>query len=530
MIYYIHRDLAARNVLLAEDNVVKICDFGLAKDLYKDPEYHKKGDGPVPVKWMALESFTHRIYTTKSDVWSYGIMLWELFSLGGNPYPGVEINEKFIGLLKSGYRMEKPQYASPELYKVMLKTWKVDPDERPSFSELVSTMGDFLEANVKQYYLDLSSHYVKMLADGEGYGDEPNIATDSDGYLKMSQGLDPDYLPMSATPPDEKTPLKADAPRYANERLWRPDEGTDIEMEPLTRNDSKVSVPEMIAPGFTPGSETNSQVQTVAEVHQHEDNDSGHSSSYEGAGAAANDDYLVPISVEMPEEQAPPVPSGAQPHSQRERGDRTTAQPASGGEGRTRALPSNRSRGSQGSSSSQGGPVPSPVGAVSNSAYAPNPIPGSQLSHDLNSKAAAAAKPRPQQLQRPALGSRVYNAGPNGSGGSSTGKTAGGRSPASSLPMNPFARYHRPTSATSPEPTSPQTPPLSDIGNSEAAGASQPLLEGFKSRVAKKRADLPLLLSNTSSGYNSDMSPSEPTPPPDYRAVLEDVTETDILV
>ncbi|XP_012937883.1 vascular endothelial growth factor receptor 3 isoform X2 [Aplysia californica] len=112
---YIHRDLAARNVLLAEDNVVKICDFGLAKDLYKDPEYHKKGDGPVPVKWMALESFTHRIYTTKSDVWSYGIMLWELFSLGGNPYPGVEINEKFIGLLKSGYRMEKPQYASPEL-------------------------------------------------------------------------------------------------------------------------------------------------------------------------------------------------------------------------------------------------------------------------------------------------------------------------------------------------------------------------------------------------------------------------------
>ncbi|KAJ8297452.1 hypothetical protein KUTeg_023983 [Tegillarca granosa] len=135
---YIHRDLAARNVLLAQDNVVKICDFGLAKDCYKDAEYFKKGDGPVPVKWMAIESLTLKLYTIQSDVWSYGIFLWELFSLGGNPYPGIEINEKFIHLLKNGYRMEKPEACSDEMYKVMLSTWKFNPDDRPSFNQLGS--------------------------------------------------------------------------------------------------------------------------------------------------------------------------------------------------------------------------------------------------------------------------------------------------------------------------------------------------------------------------------------------------------
>ncbi|VDH95157.1 FMS-like tyrosine kinase 1 [Mytilus galloprovincialis] len=161
---YIHRDLAARNILLAQDNVVKICDFGLAKDCYKNPEYHKKGDGPVPVKWMAIESLTHQIYTTKSDVWSYGVFLWEIFSLGGTPYPGIEINEKFIKLLKDGYVMEKPEYSSDELYKVMKATWRTEPDERPTFTQLACQMGDLLEADVKQYYLNLyTSNYLTMV-------------------------------------------------------------------------------------------------------------------------------------------------------------------------------------------------------------------------------------------------------------------------------------------------------------------------------------------------------------------------------
>ncbi|XP_058883994.1 vascular endothelial growth factor receptor 1-like isoform X2 [Acipenser ruthenus] len=146
----IHRDLAARNILLSENNVVKICDFGLARDIYKDPDYVRKGDARLPLKWMALESVFDKLYTTQSDVWSYGVLLWEIFSLGASPYPGVQIDEDFCRRLKEGTRMRAPEYATPEIYKTMLSCWESDPKERPTFSELVERLGDLLQANVQQ--------------------------------------------------------------------------------------------------------------------------------------------------------------------------------------------------------------------------------------------------------------------------------------------------------------------------------------------------------------------------------------------
>merc|ERR1719239_200251 len=98
--------------------------------------------------------------------------------------------------------MDRPQYASDDLYKVMHNTWKVNPDERPTFSELVSKMGAFLEANVKDYYLDLSLHYIKMLSDEE---DGKDIATDSDGYLRMPNNGTGDYNTMEDSPTEQKT-------------------------------------------------------------------------------------------------------------------------------------------------------------------------------------------------------------------------------------------------------------------------------------------------------------------------------------
>ncbi|XP_067843475.1 vascular endothelial growth factor receptor 2 isoform X2 [Heptranchias perlo] len=146
----IHRDLAARNILLSENNVVKICDFGLARDVYKDPDYVRKGDARLPLKWMAPETIFDKIYTTQSDVWSFGVLLWEIFSLGASPYPGVQIDEEFCQRLKEGTRMRCPEYATAEIYQTMLDCWHGDHKVRPVFSELVEHLGNLLQANAQQ--------------------------------------------------------------------------------------------------------------------------------------------------------------------------------------------------------------------------------------------------------------------------------------------------------------------------------------------------------------------------------------------
>ncbi|XP_036377722.1 vascular endothelial growth factor receptor 2 [Megalops cyprinoides] len=146
----IHRDLAARNILLSENNVVKICDFGLARDIYKDPDYVRKGDARLPLKWMAPETIFDRVYTTQSDVWSFGVLLWEIFSLGASPYPGVAIDEAFCRRLKEGTRMRAPEYASAEIYQTMLDCWLDRPTDRPTFSELVEHLGNLLQASAQQ--------------------------------------------------------------------------------------------------------------------------------------------------------------------------------------------------------------------------------------------------------------------------------------------------------------------------------------------------------------------------------------------
>ncbi|NP_001182599.1 vascular endothelial growth factor receptor 2 precursor [Oryctolagus cuniculus] len=146
----IHRDLAARNILLSEKNVVKICDFGLARDIYKDPDYVRKGDARLPLKWMAPETIFDRVYTIQSDVWSFGVLLWEIFSLGASPYPGVKIDEEFCRRLKEGTRMRAPDYTTPEMYQTMLDCWHGEPNERPTFSELVEHLGNLLQASAQQ--------------------------------------------------------------------------------------------------------------------------------------------------------------------------------------------------------------------------------------------------------------------------------------------------------------------------------------------------------------------------------------------
>ncbi|XP_055838653.1 tyrosine-protein kinase receptor torso isoform X2 [Episyrphus balteatus] len=135
----VHRDLAARNVLVSADRTVKIADFGLSRDVYQENVYKKTGNGKLPIKWLALESMTHQVYTSQSDVWSFGILLYEIITLGGIPYPSIPTN-RLIHLLKTGYRMEKPKNCSQGLYNLMMACWNFNPAERPNFTEIINIL------------------------------------------------------------------------------------------------------------------------------------------------------------------------------------------------------------------------------------------------------------------------------------------------------------------------------------------------------------------------------------------------------
>ncbi|KAL2097442.1 hypothetical protein ACEWY4_006649 [Coilia grayii] len=151
----IHRDLAARNILLTKGRVAKICDFGLARDIASDSNYVLRGNARLPVKWMSPESLFEGIYTFESDVWSYGVLLWEIFSLGTSPYPGIHVGAGFYKMIQDGYRMCEPEFAPIEIYEVMRCCWNADPLKRPPFKKLVEKTEVLLSEHTKHEYLNL---------------------------------------------------------------------------------------------------------------------------------------------------------------------------------------------------------------------------------------------------------------------------------------------------------------------------------------------------------------------------------------
>ena len=138
---YIHRDLAARNVLVSENLICKVADFGLTRVVDEDI-YGPNSGTNFPIKWTAPEAALYRRFTVKSDVWSFGILLWELITYGCFPYPGMN-NDQVLQEIQRGYRMPCPMGCSKQLYEIMRDCWKGDADARPTFETLLWNLEEF---------------------------------------------------------------------------------------------------------------------------------------------------------------------------------------------------------------------------------------------------------------------------------------------------------------------------------------------------------------------------------------------------
>ncbi|GIY90189.1 insulin-like peptide receptor [Caerostris darwini] len=136
---FVHRDLAARNCMVAEDLTVKIGDFGMTRDIYETDYYRKGGRGLLPVRWMSPESLKDGIFNSRTDVWSYGVVLWEMATLASQPYQGLS-NDDVLNFVVRGGLMEKPENCPEELDNLMKMCWEKSPKSRPTFVEIVQML------------------------------------------------------------------------------------------------------------------------------------------------------------------------------------------------------------------------------------------------------------------------------------------------------------------------------------------------------------------------------------------------------
>ncbi|XP_069141590.1 hepatocyte growth factor receptor-like [Argopecten irradians] len=148
-IKFVHRDLAARNCMLDDEMIARVADFGLSRDIYSSHYYSSENKRKLPVKWMAPESLERGKYSSKSDVWSFGVVLWELITRGNNPYAAVD-NWDMYKYLKEGRRLPKPPFCPPRLFQMMQSCWEFNPSRRPTFKDLVKEIKRLLKESEKE--------------------------------------------------------------------------------------------------------------------------------------------------------------------------------------------------------------------------------------------------------------------------------------------------------------------------------------------------------------------------------------------
>ncbi|XP_053133978.1 insulin receptor-related protein isoform X2 [Hemicordylus capensis] len=136
---FVHRDLAARNCMVSEDFTVKIGDFGMTRDIYETDYYRKGGKGLLPVRWMSPEALKDGIFNTHSDIWSFGVVLWEVATLAEQPYQGMS-NEQVLHFVMDNGLLEKPENCPEKLHELMTGCWQQNPRLRPSFTQILESI------------------------------------------------------------------------------------------------------------------------------------------------------------------------------------------------------------------------------------------------------------------------------------------------------------------------------------------------------------------------------------------------------
>lgn len=158
---FVHRDLAARNCMVADDLTVKIGDFGMTRDIYETDYYRKGTKGLLPVRWMPPESLRDGVYSSSSDVFSYGVVLWEMATLASQPYQGLS-NEQVLRYVIDGGIMERPDNCPEVLHKLMHRCWHHRPSARPSFLDIIDYLEHLSSPGFKEvafYYSDSGVQY-----------------------------------------------------------------------------------------------------------------------------------------------------------------------------------------------------------------------------------------------------------------------------------------------------------------------------------------------------------------------------------
>ncbi|KPJ07688.1 Focal adhesion kinase 1 [Papilio machaon] len=166
---FVHRDIAARNVLVSTATCVKLADFGLSKRV-DDKSYYKASRGKLPIKWMAPESINFRRFTSASDVWMFGVCMWEILMLGVKPFSGVKNND-VIGKLENGERLALPPRCPPRLYSLMSRCWAYEPSQRPAAHALKETLFEILQEERSTAWDTMRRENRRVAA--ASWGDDP---------------------------------------------------------------------------------------------------------------------------------------------------------------------------------------------------------------------------------------------------------------------------------------------------------------------------------------------------------------------